>query len=158
MKKVFMITATVLAMLLTACGPKDEGSSQTAEVQSAAPTVTEAQPDMTEEEAIAIAKNLINSELSSIPKSEFVFSEYPYITFEQVREASFDECEVTYNASSNMYVVDAKGDAFVKYSVNGVGLAGQSIYVEFDTTVRVMIRNGDASFANSFNYEIVDRT
>ncbi len=79
-----------------------------------------------------------------------------YTTFEQVNNAIFRDCDVTYQKSSNMYVVEVKGDASVRYSVNGAGLAGyMDASVEFEATIHVMDRTGDASFAGTFQYDVV---
>lgn len=109
---------------------------------------------MSEDEAKEYATSAVESEIYSIPEYELPQSDVPGVAFNKFGTIMYDTSEAEYDESKNAYIIDLSGSVMANYAVNGNGLVATDVKVKFDTSVRVMVRTGETSFVNGFNYTI----
>ncbi|MCM1132666.1 MAG: hypothetical protein NC340_04250 [Ruminococcus flavefaciens] len=162
MKKLtlFMLSALMAGLCLTSCdgdGSSSDVSSESSEAvateEATTEEATEAEPDMSEDEAEELIRSAVNEKLFAIPASEMPKSSVPGVAFNKFGSPIY-AVNVTYDADANAYTADISGTLKANYAVNGAGLVANDVQVEFSASVKVMVRTGDVSFTEPFDYSI----
>lgn len=144
----------------TSCGNSSEtseNSSEISEVVTEEVTTEEitTEPIISEEEAFEKARDKIDKKLRKVPEYEVPLAEgYPYVVFNEYGGLVFQEKNISYDESENVYIVEAAGTLGVCYSApNGVGLFPTDVKMTFEAELEVNAVTGFAKFTTPIEYE-----